>query len=198
MSEMPPALRAIADRLIYDIACLKHAVTSLPRGALDEKAGGGDWNVRQVIAHLAAYAELYAGMLERRARGEPPMPDDFDIEAFHERTVEGGDARLPDLLGRLSAARDRCIAAFETVDVAALDEPFRRGTLLQTLQRWSRHVGRHGLDIVSTFATLHVDPLLLRWTLAPEFSGEEWTGATELQQRIRESAREQLTRLAED
>lgn len=187
---MPPALRAIADQLVYDVACLKHAVTSLPSGGLDQNVGGGDWSVRQVLAHLGAYAELYAGMLERRARGEAPWPEDFNIEAFHERTIEGGDARLPELLARLAAARDRCIAAFAALDEAALDEEFRRGTLLQTLQRWSRHVGRHGLDIVDTFGDLHPDPLLLKWTLQADFGGDE--EAVRRQAHIRESARTKL------
>lgn len=198
MPTMAPKLRAIADRLIYDIACLKHAVTLLPRGALDEKVAGGDWNVRQVLAHVAAYAELYADLLERRARGEPMAAEELDMTSFHERTVDGGDATLPDLLARLSAARDRCIAAFEALDPAALAEPFRGATLLEVLERWSRHAGRHGLDVVSTFATLHTDPLLLRWTLAPEFAGPEWTGAPALQGEIRRSAREQLARRGQE
>lgn len=193
---MLPRLRAIADRLIYDTACLKHAVTSLPAGGLDGKVGGGDWSVRQVLAHLGAYAELYAGMLERRARGEALLPEDFDIESFHQRTVEAGDARLPALLERLAGVRDRCIAAFSSLDTAALDTAFRRGTLLDGLTRWSRHIGRHGLDIIDTFEVLHVDPLLLRWVLQADFGGDE--DAARRQVRIRESARITLRRIAEE
>lgn len=174
---MLPLAKAAADRLLFDIASLRYVVTSLPEGGLDQPVDGGDWNPREVLAHLTAYLDLYGGVLERIERGDEPFPPEFSLEEFHDRTPDGGaggdSSRLPQLLAGLEAARDRLTAALGPLTAEHLRTPFRTGTIANAVQRWPMHVPSHALEIVASFPQFHIDPLVLNWLLVIDFGDDE-------------------------
>ena len=185
---MLPLAKAAADRLLFDIASLRYVVTSIPEGGLDKPVSDGEWNAREILAHIAAYLDLYGGVLERIKRGEEPFPPDFSLEAFHDQTPDGGasgdSSHLPDLLTRLDDARDRLTAALGPLTAKDLKLPFRTATIGNAIQRWPMHVPAHALEIVATFPEFHIDPLILNWLLVIDFGNDE---AKARQDSIRES-----------
>ena len=186
---MHPLARAAADRLLFETANLRYVVTTLPKGGLDEPIAGGDWNPRQLLAHVSAYLDLQGSIIERVLKGEAPLPEGFRMEEFHDRTPENDGAPLPDLLDRLSAARDRLATSLADVTDEHLATQFRTATIAAAIERWPRHVAAHGLEIVSTHEEFHVDPFVLNWLLPIDFNDES---AAARQRAIRASGKKLL------
>jgi hypothetical protein len=190
---MLPEVRALADKLAYDVAMLKYVATGLPKGGLERTVPGG-WTVRQVLAHLAASEVMCVEALDRLLAGEPPVPPDFDPDRINaEAAQRHSEARLPDVLGALADARDAMISRFEQLTAVQLGSPFGRVPSLRTvLVAWSGHCEEHALDLVDVLPSLRVDPMVLNWVLHADYTDRPERNAR--QGRLFAEVREQLDR----
>lgn len=178
---MTPATRALCDRLIYDIACLEHTVECLSDEELAEVVPGAGAPVAGILAHLAELHEVANRLLDGEDGAALPAP------AACSSMPAASAADIGELLGAIADARD------DTLDLLADSDP--DGDPSADIDAWSRHYYDHGLQLVAAFAQLHIDPLLLAWTLRTKPVDDAAAG---LQQRIRLSAAEQLNALEEE
>ncbi len=186
-------VQALADKLVFDVAMLKHLATNLPRGGLERAVPGG-WTVRQVLAHLAAAQAMCVEASDRFLAGEPPVPPDFDPDrANAEAAPRYSQARLPEVLSGLSATRDAMLSRFEQLTAGQLASPFGRVPNLRTvLAASSRHAEGHALDLVDALPRLRLDPMVLNWVLHADYSGSAERNAR--QQKLFAEVRDRLVR----
>jgi uncharacterized damage-inducible protein DinB len=87
----------------------------------------GDWSVRDLLAHVAAWDRANSEAFRMMVKGERPdlldLEDD-QIEAFnaehHAQTVDSG---LEDVVNELNASRGEMLAVLREIDNAALFAP---------------------------------------------------------------------------
>jgi len=190
---MLPEVRALADKLIYDVAMVKYIATGLPQGGLERVVPGG-WSVRQVLAHVAASQTMYARALDRFLTGEEPLPRGWDPDRINAEAAEAyARARLPGVLREFQASREATFSCFEQLTEAHLASPFWRvPSLGAVLTAWSRHCEAHALDLVDALPGARTDPMVLNWILHADYSDSP--ERTIRQQRVFAEVREQLKR----
>lgn len=156
---MDPRLRAIADRYILDVANLQFMTASLPDEALGRRVVDSEWTVAEVVAHLVAATAAQADWIENVRAGEP-------LGAGYRAPGPGEPAPDMDaIMARLPQARDRVIGALGAVPVIDDDG-------VATLDRWSRHYARHGIDLAEALHELRMEPMVLNWLLYADFRDE--------------------------
>lgn len=186
---MVPEVRALADKLIYDVAMVRYMATSLPKGGLERVAPGG-WTMRQLLGHLGDAQARYVDALARFAAGEPPFPSGFDPDHLNRIAAPAfAKARLPALLESLGSTRDALLDLLGPLTPEQLGTPFSHGlTLLEALEGWSGHVEGHALDVIDAVPGLGRDPMVLNWVLYADYSRQPARLAR--QQRLFEEVRE--------
>ena len=137
-------------------------LTSLEDGDLDADPGGGEWTVRQTLAHTVnvqrAYPSFSAWWLSRDGGGELPaqVPDDVG-EGFPEETDEGAGS-LGEIRNRLDAAMDGAAERLAILDDSQLATPARwSGFAVDVgfrLGRMSSHLQEHTVQVEKTLAML--------------------------------------------
>jgi uncharacterized damage-inducible protein DinB len=135
---------------------------------LDRDPGGGEWTIRQTLAHVVhtqrAYGWFTAWWHSRRdapAHDFPPaVPDDVASELPDEADEAPGSvpeiqARLDDILdlsaGRLGALDADGLAARARWSGYAVTVGFRLG-------RWASHMREHTVQVEKTLAMLGIEP----------------------------------------
>lgn len=188
---MLPQVRALADKLIYDVAMVRYMAANLPKGGLERKIPGG-WTVRQLIGHLGDAQARYAAALANVLAGEPPFPGGFDPMGQNEIAAPAfARARLPALLESLGATRDALLNMMESFTPEQVNEPFSHGlSLAGALGMWSGHIEGHALDVIDAVPELGRDPMVLNWVLYADYASDP--GRQLRQQRLFESVRESL------
>jgi uncharacterized protein (TIGR03083 family) len=173
---MVAAVRALADRFIYDTATLKHIASNLPEGGADRPTPGSGWTVRQVLAHLALNQQRYARSLQQwlddPAKADPggdPTERNAAMAAENRETpVEG-------IVATFDGSIRGLVAACDAVTGAQLAVPHGRWPFLDVLTAWSGHAGAHAVDLVSALPELKTDPMVLNWVLHFDYSNRpEW------------------------
>ncbi len=187
---MTPELRAILDRFIVDWANVKYIATTLPKGALDAEVPGLEWNVRQLLAHIAGslehYADLAAGFVSDEA-----APSHLDPEEFNAETVEAAKRTpLPAILGRADRAINSLFGTLHALPDDAGDRVFGQHRFGDALQTWSRHCIEHGMDLVDALPHTRDDPMVLNWILYADFDDDPPRFAR--QQRLLDEVRQRL------
>ena len=91
---------------------LRNRLANLSDDAFKEP-GVGDWNVNQLLAHMAGWLREMAPAFDRVARGEranPPDADYSDVDSWNARSTEGA---LPhaEAVSDFDAASDEFLAA---------------------------------------------------------------------------------------
>lgn len=143
-------------------------LVSLDDGTLDADPGGGEWTLRQTLAHVInsqrAYNWFTAWWLVRRDAPADDFPVSVPDDAapdFPEESTEGaGD--LADLRSRLDAVLDEGASALGGLDEPSLrvrarwshapvDVGFRIG-------RWGSHLREHTVQVEKTLAFLGRSP----------------------------------------
>lgn len=198
---MVPEVRALADKLIYDVAMVRYMATSLPKGGLERAIPGG-WTVRQLLGHLGDAQARYVDALARSAVGEPPFPSGFDPDRLNSAAAPAfAKARLPALLDSLGSTRDALLDLLSPLTAEQLGSSFSHGlTLLGALQAWSGHLEGHALDIIDAVPELGRDPMVLNWVLHADYSRHPGRHARQqrLFEEVREHFGEDATRAGED
>lgn len=158
---MLPALRALADRLIWDVANVRSVVERLPRGGLERRPAEGGRTLREIVAHLAAHQQALAQEALAVARGEAAAAADERAKAQLAPALP-----LAESLAVLAAARDTLIATLEPLTAAQLEQTLGNGmTFGQLLEQRSRHLAHHSLDFADALPELRFDPMVLNWVL---------------------------------
>ena len=114
---------------------------------------GAAWTVRQLAIHLMISDKGQTTTAMGIARGEDPVPADFDLERYNRRSVEKrADAGLDDVRASLATSFAEREAWLDTLDDAALDKHGRHGsgrilTVAQIMQVMADHERDHANDI---------------------------------------------------
>ncbi len=173
---MVAAVRALADRLIYDTATVKHIASNLPEGAADRSTSGSGWTVRQLLAHLALTQQRYARNTRLwldDATGAPPHYDPTEPNA--RMAAENESTPLPDIVATFDASIRDLVSACDVIDEPRLATPYGTRPFLDILTAWSGHHRAHAVDLVSALPEFKTDPMVLNWVLHFDFSDQpEW------------------------
>ena len=114
---------------------------------------GAAWTVRQLAIHLMISDKGQTTTAMAIARGEDPVPADFDLERYNRRSVEKrADAGLDDIRASLATSFAERDAWLDTLDDTALDKHGRHGsgrilTVTQIMQVMADHERDHANDI---------------------------------------------------
>ena len=111
----------------------------------------GEWSVRDILAHVAGWHGEEAGMLERMARGERPVPEGADYpysvgDAWNARFVERWQTASPaTVIVELKASKDGYVATARQLP----EERFQEGRTAHRLLREGciDHYRSHAADI---------------------------------------------------
>lgn len=156
---MNTALRAAADRFIYDIAALRAVGDSLEEAEFDAICPATGHSVVVTFAQLVegyrAAARAVRVLAESASAPQdwPPEPEPPD------------PATLPapgDIDGALAHAVRELLQA-----LAALPAPRVTSAVEKTVVAWSRTGSLHAIDFFEAVPALAADPLLLSWALFP-------------------------------
>ncbi|MCA0456493.1 MAG: DinB family protein [Chloroflexi bacterium] len=114
---------------------------------------GAAWTVRQLAVHLMISDKGQTSTVMGIARGEDPIPADFDLERYNRRSVEKrADTPLGDIRASLAASYAEREAWLNTLDEAALDNRGRHGSgqilsVAEILRVMADHEEAHANDI---------------------------------------------------
>ncbi len=117
-------------------------------GAVVVYPGEPRWTVRDLLAHLADAERGMLRQAQRIVRGEPALPEDFDLMRWNRRAVEKrAGTSSADLLAEIEAAHHAWVEFVEGLDEAALDRQGRtaEGERL-TVEDFARHAAEHRMD----------------------------------------------------
>lgn len=167
---MVPAVRAIADRFIYDTATLKY-ITAAAGDEIDRPTPHSGWTVRQLLAHLAENQQRYADSLRCWLDDEPGFSLPGDPTEANVAAAQRNTARP---LAEIAALFDSSIRGL-VEQSARVDEARAAGAMsgwpaMRVLAVWSTHARAHAVDLVSSLPELKCDPMVLNWALHFDFS----------------------------
>ena len=142
-------------------------LTPLTEDALDADPGGGEWTIRQALAHVLATQRSYAVYTswwrdQRITPGgdEPPLPpEDLDGTIPEETAADGSldevrrrvHAEIDDAASRLAGIGDAELEMAARWSGQVLTVGFRQG-------RWSSHMTEHTIQVDKTLVMLDRPP----------------------------------------
>jgi hypothetical protein len=171
---MHPRVRAVADRVTYDVGALKHCLALLDEATLDSPASATGWPMRATFGHVAESQDAYAETVERWLDPSRERVDErSDAERLRvELAARFAGASREEIDMRLSSSRDAFLLALRRPTAAQLERPAVDGrALIEVLEHWSWHPREHGLDILETAPALRLDPVIVTWALGEPFAG---------------------------
>jgi uncharacterized protein (TIGR03083 family) len=172
-----PAVRALADRFMYDTATVKHIANNLSEEMADRVTPGAGWTVRQVLAHLALNQKRYASVVEHWLREPLAADPGGDPTEENERmAVENAVTPLDEIVATFDSSIRELVAACDGVTEKHLASPLGLWQFVEVLASWSRHQGNHAVDLVSALPEFKTDPMVLNWVLHFDYSNQpEWS-----------------------
>ncbi len=145
---------------------LHGVLAPLDDASLDADPGGGEWTIRQTLAHIVhvqrAYPAFASWWLSREQTPQLPasIPDGID-EGFPDEEADG-IGTLDEIRGRLDDAMDGAAERMATLDDAQLATPARwSGYAVDVgfrLGRMSSHLQEHTVQVDKTLAMLDRTP----------------------------------------
>ena len=115
------------------------------------QAEDGPWTAKDILGHLVDAEQGLYLQLGRLAKGDDPLPADFDVDRWNRRAVpRRRQLSYPELLTELESARRKILTLLNSTNESALDQTGRRPDMgelsLEALFRWvaghrSHHVG---------------------------------------------------------
>ncbi len=153
------ALRAAADRCIYDVAALRTVAESLDDAEFAAvcpatSATVGETFAKVVGGYRAAFASL-AALIE----SDPVVPDGWPGQPAPAAT---GPVAPDDVDEFLATALCDLVGA-----LAALPEAMATNSVASAVTTWSTIGAAHALDSLKAVPDLALDPLLLNWAVFP-------------------------------
>lgn len=114
---------------------------------------GAAWNVLQLLRHLADSDRGQSKTAMAIARGEDPIPPDFDLERYNQRMTEKHAAMTAEQAReQMRGTREALLAWLDDVEDAALQQQGRHASLqvfsvAQYLKIMALHERTHAQDI---------------------------------------------------
>ena len=172
-----PAVRALADRFIYDTATVKHIAGNLTEEMAGRVTPGSGWTVRQVLAHLALNQQRYAGVVEQWLQDPAAADPGGDPTEENERMAAlNKGTPLEEIVSTFDSSIRDLVSAANGVQDKHLSQPLGLWQFVDVLESWSRHQGNHAVDLVSALPEFKTDPMVLNWVLHFDFSARpEWS-----------------------
>jgi hypothetical protein len=127
---------------------LLDSVSRLDEAAMSERAFG-EWNIKQMLAHIGGWQRLNAEMLERIALGEHPVAGGMDYgetDVWNARfAAEASTRAAADAIGSLHADYNRLLEAAHALP----DERFTEGRIAERILAGNgiAHVREHLAEI---------------------------------------------------
>jgi hypothetical protein len=170
---MVPAVRAIADRFMYDTATLKYMASGLSDEALARATPHSGWTTRQVFAHLADNLQRYGDSLRRWLDDEPGFSLPGDPTEANAEAAAGNAARpIADVISVLDRGLREVVAQSKRIDGTRAEASIGPWPLMRVLAAWSGHARAHAVDLVSALPEFRRDPMVLNWALHFDFSND--------------------------
>jgi hypothetical protein len=116
---------------------------------LDERAMSkrfyGDWNAKDILAHIAGWHETMTGAMERMARGEKPTPEGVDYSDADAWNARFAAAMRPQSAATVLASLRQSYANYVRAARAIPDDRFGEGKTINRLLEGSGygHYGEH-------------------------------------------------------
>jgi hypothetical protein len=116
-------------------------------------ADGAQWNVRQLLIHLAISGQGLNNQAMGIAEGREIVPADFDIERYNRRSVEKrAEMTVDEARTSLAESHAALLAWLDQTDEAALDKTGRHASLRilsveEIVQNVADHQRGHASDI---------------------------------------------------
>lgn len=126
------------------------------RGDTQVYSDGLQWNVRQIVAHVADADLGHNRQVMGIAEDQEVISADFDLERYNKRVTEKtAEKTIEQAQAELKKQREDLHAWLDTLDEAKLDKIGRHATLKmmpveRILQILSRHEQEHATDIART------------------------------------------------
>jgi hypothetical protein len=117
-----------------------------------------DWNVRELLAHLATAEAGHLATVRRIAAGEGGVPDNFDADRWNAGQLRRtADLDVASLRQRLDAAHAEMLTALEATTELAMSQPARlatgaNGTLADEFTLVAAHKREHTLELEAALA----------------------------------------------
>lgn len=129
MSE-PRTINAVLDRVQASRADFDAAVARLTEEQFTAPGAGGDWSAKDVLAHVAAWEQGIAALLQHQPRGAAMGIEGdastMDIDTINRHVYELHRERpASDVLAMAREAHERVVAVISTLDDADLQKPYK-------------------------------------------------------------------------
>ncbi len=151
---MTPRVQTLKTALAESRQYLNHVLDQVgDRWDTPVYSDGAAWTVRQLAIHLMISDKGQTSTVMGIARGENPVPADFDLERYNRRSVEKrADASIEDVRASLANSFAEREQWLDTLDDTALDREGRHGSgrilsVAQILQVMADHERDHANDI---------------------------------------------------
>jgi Mycothiol maleylpyruvate isomerase N-terminal domain len=154
---LAPQIRALLAELDSARSGFDEALADVEPELLEVPGLVGEWSGRQLLAHLAYWAEHAAAAIDAASRGVADEFDDDDLDVEERNAAiaaEAAERPLRDHREREAAAYLRLREALEHAEPAWLDERVAYGDSLTEVIRddGSDHYREHALDLRSWFS----------------------------------------------
>jgi hypothetical protein len=113
-------------------ASLLKSVDKLDEAALSERFYG-DWNVKDILAHIAGWHVQMTGAMERMARGEKPTPEGVDYSDSDAWNARFASAMRAQSGTTVLAELQQSFATYRRAAQAIPDERFGEGKTINKL-----------------------------------------------------------------
>lgn len=124
--------QAIIRRVEDGFRELLAAVTGLDEGAMSRRFYG-DWNAKDILAHIAGWHEQMTAAMDRMARGERPTPEGTDYSDADQWNARFAAAMRPQGAETIIAALRQSHANFVRAARAIPDDRYGEGKTINRL-----------------------------------------------------------------
>lgn len=105
------------------------------------------WTVADIVRHLASAEKGMIGLIEQFQQGNDPVPADFDLARFNQRSVQKSQELTPaDLLATMDANRTRLRQVIEGLSPEDWQKKGRHGSMrILTIEEVCHVIADHDL-----------------------------------------------------
>ena len=133
---MPRTRQALLDKIVSERRLLEKNILALSEAELVQPGAMGDWSVKDIMAHLAAWEHR----LEQRVRGEPEAGAEIGTPAYNEHVYrENRDQPLAKVQAEFQQSYARVLALAQGLSPAEVRQWWQAfGFNMHGHYRWAR------------------------------------------------------------
>jgi uncharacterized damage-inducible protein DinB len=119
---VPDTVSEIRQRLVEDRVATLLLIRDLNEDEAQQRARPNAWSIKDHVAHLAAVEEVVISFAGRMLRGERPIADAYDVDAWNARQrAQRAGMSWGETLADLSSTRQRLLAMLDEVSEQTLN-----------------------------------------------------------------------------